>query len=118
MTANTVYVVQQRFSRQNDGSQRFHNYDSAHKFGTVTYLVPPKKMVDEHYSGDIDRLLQERLSKFSKGDYLILSGDPVLCAQAVLWAVSMLDDDDHALKILKWNHEQEDYFPVDITLPF
>lgn len=118
MPGSSVYVVQQRYSRQPDGSQRFHNYDTAFKFGVVTYLVPAKAIVDDLYGGDVDALFRDRLQNFTANDYLILTGDPVLCAQAVLTAVGILGDEVTTLKILKWNHEDNDYIPVEITIPF
>ena len=114
---NNVYVVQQRFSRQGDGSQKFHNYDAAFKYGVISYLIPSKSIVDDLYNGDIDKLLEERLSQFSEDDYLILTGDPVMCAQVVLAAVFRLPENVTTLKILKWNFEQGEYYPVEIKIP-
>lgn len=118
MSKPNVYVVQQRFARQPDGGQRYHNYDSAFAYGVVTYLVPPKNVVNDLYDGDVDRLFKERLSSFSSEDFLILTGDAVLCAQAVLHAISRLSDDVDHLNILKWNHEGNSYHPVEIRIPF
>ena len=118
MAASRVFVVQQRFTRQQDGSQRFHDYTPAERFGTIVYLVPPKSMVDELYGGDIEKLLKDRLSDFGPDDHLILSGDPVLCAQCVLWAVSKLDEQVEALSILKWRHDVNDYEITRIPIPY
>lgn len=112
-----IYVVQQRFSRQGDGSQKFHNYDAAAVYGTISYLIPSKSIVDDVYSGDIDKLLDQRLSHFCEDDYLILTGDAVMCAQVVLAAVARLPESVTRLRILKWNFDSRSYFPIEITIP-
>jgi hypothetical protein len=112
-----IYVVQQRFSRQGDGTQKFHNYDAAGVYGVISYLIPSKSIVDDVYDGDINKLLEERLAHFCDDDYLILTGDAVLCAQVVLAAVSRLPESVTHLKILKWNFDDRAYFPVEITIP-
>lgn len=116
--SGNVYVVQQRFARNDDGSRQFHDYGTAFKYGPVIYLVPPKSTVDEMYDGDLDRLLSERLSNFKEDDFLILTGDPVVCAQAILHAVAVLEDHVKVLRILKWSHEQGEYNPVEIHIPY
>lgn len=113
-----VYVVQRRHTKQHDGSNKVHDYTAAERYGEVVYIVPAKNIVDEQYNGDTDKVIIDRLKDFKSTDYLILTGDPIFCAKSLLAAVGMLDNDVTAINALKYEHEIEDYMPVEIPIPF
>ena len=114
-----VYVVQQHMNRdRSTGGLIPHDYSSAEKFGNIVYLVPSRQIVEDDFGGDVERLLKEKLENSSPDDFLLPSGDPILCAQAVLAFANSLDASDKRLKMLKWDRHQGSYVPVEITIPF
>lgn len=115
---SVVYVVQRRHTKQPDGSNRVHDYSAAERYGEIVYIVPAKNIVDEQYNGDTDAVIADRLKDFKVTDYLILTGDPIFCAKALLAAVGMLESDITSLNALKYEHDIDDYMPVEIPIPF
>lgn len=115
---STVYVVQRRHTKQADGSNKVHDYTAAERYGEIVYIVPAKNIVDEQYNGDTDAVISDRLKNFTKDDFLVLTGDPIFCAKALLAAVSMLDGDITLVNALKYEHDIDDYMPVEIPIPF
>ena len=113
-----VFVVQQHMRKDRvTNALSSHDYSTAEKFGQVIFLVPARQIVEAEYGGDVERLLMDKLKDFTTGDFLLPSGDAILCAQAVLAAASYLSDKDK-LKMLKWDRHQDSYAPVEIGVPF
>lgn len=113
-----VFVVQQHMRKDRDsGGLKSHDYDTASMFGEVIFLVPMKEIVDRDWGGDVQRLLESKLESFTADDYLLPSGDAILCAQAVLAAANMLEANDK-MRFLKWNRFDNIYQEVLITIPF
>lgn len=77
-----VFVVQESRSVGPRGEKVPHDYSSAHEFGAVTFLIPPRH-VAENTGKDELALLSERLSDFSSDDYIIFSGDASLCLSLI-----------------------------------
>ena len=113
-----VFVVQQHIRRDREnGTLVPHNYSSAESFGSLEYLVPVRQVVEEEWGGDVEKLLLEKLKTFDQADYLLPSGDPILCSQAVLAAVTYLDT-GQKLRMLKWDRRANTYQECLINIPF
>ena len=113
-----VYVVQQHMKKDRaSGGITSHDYSTADKFGDMIFLVPARKIVEDDFGGDVERLLMEKLKDFKSEDFLLPSGDPILCSQATLAAANYLEQ-DQKLKMLKWDRNVNGYAPVEITVPF
>ncbi len=113
-----VYVVQRRHTKQGDGSNKVHDYSAAERYGEIVYIVPAKNIVEEQYGGDTDKVISDRLKDFKPTDFLVLTGDPIFCAKALLEAVSRLENDISSINALKYEHDIDDYLPVEIPIPF
>ena len=94
-----------------------HSYDSALVFGPIFILIPTWNIVEQDWGGNVEKLLETRLADFTKDDFILPSGDAILCAQAVLAAANRLSPDDK-LKMLKWDRRANTYSEVEIALPF
>lgn len=113
-----VYVVQQHMKKDRlSGALISHDYSSASSFGQMVFLVPNREQVESEWGGDVEALLAERLKDFQIHDYILPSGDSILCAQAVLAAAATLQADDK-LKMLKWDRHMDGYRESLITIPF
>jgi hypothetical protein len=112
-----VFVVQESRYKQPDGSTVSHDYSALYRYGPVIFLLPPtRKQMDS--MGDVDelKLLSEKLASFNADvDYLVFSGDPVLCALAAITVYAMTEGD--TINVLKWNRKEGSYDPVVVTLP-
>ena len=112
-----VYVVQESFYTQRDGTRVSHDYTSLYQYGQVAFLLPPtKKQMEESDQNSELEMLNTKLSQFNAAvDYLVFSGDPVLCGLAAIVVYSMTECD--SLNILKWNRKEGVYEPVTVPLP-
>ncbi len=59
-----------------------HNYHSAQKYGEVTYLTTGT--VNMYHPGRMLSQMQSKLKDFSEQDCLLLSGNTLCCALAIL----------------------------------
>ena len=113
-----VYVVQQHMRKdRTSGALSSHDYSSAEKFGQVVFLVPARQIVEAEYGGDVERLLREKLKEMMPDDYLLPSGDAILCAQAIL-AAALHAPENGSLRLLKWDRHQDSYAECKISVPF
>lgn len=112
-----VFVVQESRYKQRDGTYISHDYSSLYRYGPVEFLLPAsKKQMDELEGADELGMLNEKLAAFNADvDYLVFSGDPVLCGLAAIVVYSMTDSD--TLQVLKWNRGENVYEPVNVPLP-
>lgn len=103
------------------------NVSPATEFGELIFMMGagehalnPKRVVDE-----MRIIIQSR--NFTKDDYLLLIGDPVLiaCASACVdqWLQSIWKDitwdsgpTPPTLKVLKWDRELKRYLPIELPL--
>lgn len=112
-----VFVVQESRYKQKDGTFASHDYSTLYRYGPVEFLLPPsKKMMDELEGVDELSLLNTKLAGFNaEVDYLVFSGDPVLCGLAAIVVYSMTDCD--RLQVLKWDRANNNYTPKNVPLP-
>jgi len=111
-----VFVVQESRYKQKDGTYASHDYSSLYRYGPVQFLLPAtKKLMDEQEGDELD-LLNAKLAEFNAAvDYLVFSGDPVLCGLAAIVVYSLTDCP--RLQVLKWNRKDSVYEPVEVPLP-
>lgn len=112
-----VFVVQESRFKQKDGTYASHDYSSLYRYGPVEFLLPvTKKQIDELEGVEELDLLNQKLAGFNADvDYLVFSGDPVLCGLAAIVIYSLTDCD--RLQVLKWNRKEGVYEPVNVPLP-
>lgn len=82
------------------------------KYGKLETIFPPNMQVSISASPAVRKLISV-LSKLTDGDYLLLSGDPVLIGLAVAVAT---DQNRGRVNLLKWDNHEHDYFPVEVNL--
>lgn len=110
-----VFVVQEGRSVLPGGEKVSHNYDTAHEYGALTFLIPARRIADAIGKDELT-ILEERLSDFKPDDYIIFSGDASICALAGIVAYTMLQPGDK-LRVLKWDREARRYMPSEMRLP-
>ena len=112
-----VFVVQESRYKQKDGTYASHDYSSLYRYGPVEFLLPAtRKQMDELEGVDELALLNQKLQVFNADvDYLVFSGDPVLCGLAAIVIYSLTDCE--RLQVLKWNRKESVYEPVNVPLP-
>lgn len=111
-----VFVVQEsRFKK--DGATVSHDYSSLFVYGPVIFLLPPtRRQMEEMENKDELTLLDEKLEGFNaEVDYLVFSGDPVLCALAAITVYAKTEGD--TINVLKWNRKDNVYEPQVVELP-
>lgn len=111
-----VFVVQESRSLGPGGVKVPHDYSSAHQFGSITFLIPPRRIVEESGKTETE-ILCERLGDLQGDDYLLFSGDTTLCGLAGAVALSMMPEEVQTLNVLKWDRENRKYIPHKIKLP-
>lgn len=99
----TVYVTQESNGR---------NFLPARKYGDLVALMPYNAQVVLSASPAI-RKLRRGLRNFTKDDYLLLSGDPIIMGIAISIA---LDNSQGKGKFLKWDKLEKDYYEVAIDI--
>lgn len=111
-----VFVVQESRYKRPDGSTVTHDYSTLYPYGPVHFLLPPSRKQLEDENGDELELLKANLAEFNAvADYIVFSGDPVLCALAAIVVYSLTEGE--TIQVLKWNRKDATYDPVIITLP-
>jgi hypothetical protein len=108
--SNTVYVVQdhRRYDKLTGQYVSVHDLSPAEEFGQLKYLLTPTAApwAPESIIND----LWEGLEGFKPGDYLLMVGNPVLCALA---AVVACDITGGRISFLQWNGKEYRYSPVE-----
>lgn len=100
-----VYVVQEQIGK---------NILPAQKFGEIKILFPPDFQVGLSAGQATQRLMFE-MSDFTKEDYLLLIGDPVVIGIATAVASHWSNG---KVKLLKWDRHEKIYYPVSFDLHF
>tara|TARA_R110000868_G_scaffold54085_4_gene169371 strand:- start:2995 stop:3324 length:330 start_codon:yes stop_codon:yes gene_type:complete len=99
----TVYVVQEMPN---------HDITAALKFGDVQILLPANMQIAFSTAPAIRRI-RRKLQNFQKGDYLLLTGDPVAigmtCAIAAFYNAGNYS-------VLKWDRRERMYIPIAIDV--
>ena len=101
----TVYITQE---------MRGRDITDATSFGNVEILISAGEQASFSTQPTI-RKLNRRLAKFSDDDYLILAGDPAIIALAASIASK---NNRGKFKMLKWDRQQEKYFPLEADLNY
>ena len=99
----TVYIVQELRGR---------NFSDATSFGDCEILLSAD--VQTYSTLPVIRKLTNRLANFCDDDYLLLAGDPAAIALSACIAAR---NNNHRIKMLKWDRLDEKYYPLyaDIT---
>lgn len=111
-----VFVVQEsRYVK--DGNTVTHDYSSLYPYGRVTFLLPSsRRQKEESKLSELEMLVQNLEGFVPARDYLVFSGDPVLCAQAAIVAYNLTEDGEN-IQVLKWNRKLGLFEPVTLHLP-
>ena len=99
----SVWVVQETPGR---------NVLPAQKWGMLEVLLPSSSQIYLDASPSVDTI-RRKLRDFSDEDYLIAIGDPV--AIGIACAVAA-EQNDGRFKLLKWDRQEGQYYPVQVTL--
>lgn len=98
-----VFVVQEALGR---------NIMRARRYGTLAPLLPPGHQVVLSPGPMVYRLRKE-LCSYTSDDYLLLMGDPIAIGTAVAIAAQA---NQGRVNCLKWDKQEEDYYPVHLDL--
>lgn len=111
-----VFVVQEsRYVK--DGTTITHDYTSLYPYGKVSFLLPvSRRQKEEAKMSELEMLVQNLADFVPARDYLVFSGDPVLCAQAAVVAYNMTEDGEN-IQVLKWDRKAGIFVPVTLYLP-
>lgn len=84
----------------------------AKKFGALQTLLGAHQQIVVD-SGSAVQLIQQKLATFCEDDYLLAIGDPAAIGIACAAAAQA---NAGRFKILKWDRQEREYYPVQITL--
>jgi hypothetical protein len=87
------------------------NLRPAEKYGTLSIMLPPN--LSNAMLAPLVEALKEKMSAFTRNDYLVAIGDPSLIAAA---AGIALRHTFGTLKLLKWDRQAKDYICTEIKL--
>ena len=111
----TVYVVQNQhcFSKQDSKMVPKFDFSSAEKYGKLVFLLSPTAAPFNPES--IIKELEEKLEPFTKDDYLLMVGNPVLMGLAAIIANEYLEPGD-PLNFLQWSGRDRGYITVPVVM--
>jgi hypothetical protein len=96
-----VYITQEAVGR---------NFLPAQHFGELKLLFPSSAQI-VFTAAPVLHKLETELAGFSDKDYLLLSGDPLIMALAVVVA---LESNRGCARCLKWDKQEKTYYEVAI----
>ncbi len=105
----TVFVVQdhRRYNRDSGEYESVHDLTPAEEYGEIRYLLTPTAAPWNPSSVLSD--LREALADYNSGDYLLLTGNPILIG----WATAIAADvNDGYVNLLQWHGRERKYIPV------
>lgn len=102
----TVYITHE---------MRGRDISNALEYGALKVILPAEvQVVDNPIQKKlVIEMIEESLKDFNNDDYLLLSGDPACIA--ICFGVASLNNNGN-VRILKWDRQQEFYYPVEISL--
>ena len=106
----TVYVIQE-IAGTRDGRPKI-NIMGASKYGEFKFLLPELSQII-FSPGPLIFKLRKSLKDFSEGDYLLLTGDPAIIGVACSIVSDMTNG---KYKLLKWDKQERQYYPIEINL--
>lgn len=98
---STVFVTQEVEGR---------DFFPARKFGELELILPSSAQVVLSVDPTLQKI-RRALKDFADGDYLLLSGDPIIMGLAMMVASDM---NQGRVKALKWDKREKDYYPVHV----
>jgi len=107
---SVVYVIQEIPGTQT-GNPKI-NIMGASKYGEFKFLLPELSQII-FSPGPLVFKLRQGLKKFSKRDYLLLTGDPAIIGVACSLVSDMTNG---KYKLLKWDKQERQYYPIEINL--
>jgi len=109
-TPSVVYVIQE-IPGTKTGNPKI-NIMGAAKYGTFKFLLPELSQII-FSPGPLVFKLRQGLKKFSKKDYLLLTGDPAIIGVACSIVSDMTNG---KYNLLKWDKQERTYYPIEINL--
>ena len=107
---SVVYVVQE-IPGTKTGNPKI-NIMGASKYGEFKFLLPEFSQII-FSPGPLIFKLRQGLKKFSRRDYLLLTGDPAIIGVACSIVSDMTTG---RYKLLKWDKQERTYYPIEINL--
>jgi len=83
----------------------------AAKYGELKVVLPQGNICFS--TGEVVHRCRKELSRFNDKDYLLLIGDPIAIAIATVVAS---ETNQGKVKFLKWDRQEQIYYPVEINL--
>ena len=105
-----VYVIQE-IPGTKEGRPKI-NIMGAAEYGKFKFLLPELSQII-FSPGPLVFKLRQGLKKFSKRDYLLLTGDPAIIGVACSVVSDMTNG---KYKLLKWDKQERTYYPIEINL--
>ena len=105
----SVYIIQnQHLVDKKTGTMRQkYNFQPAEKFGEIVFLLSPLAVPSRPQEIVVE--LQEKLSNFSDGDYLLLIGNPCFIGWSTAAAAAA---NNGRVKMLQWNGSRKRYYEI------
>lgn len=104
----TVYIIQdQKHVDKNSQLRPKFDFEPARAFGDMEFLLKPSASPFD--LPPVMKRLHQALSNFSDGDFLLLTGNPVLLGLAVAVAA---DYNEGNVSLLQWSGAKQTYIPV------
>ena len=107
---SVVYVIQEIPGTQ-IGNPKI-NIMGASKYGEFKFLLPELSQII-FSPGPLVFKLRQGLKKFSKRDYLLLTGDPAIIGVACSLVSDMTNG---KYNLLKWDKQERKYYSIEINL--
>ena len=107
---SVVYVIQEIPGTQT-GNPKI-NIMGASKYGEFKFLLPELSQII-FSPGPLVFKLRQGLKKFSKRDYLLLTGDPAIIGVTCSIVSDMTNG---KYNLLKWDKQEKQYYPIEINL--
>ena len=105
---NKVYVITNQKTKQGG----YRDISDAERFGTPVIMFERPEQIQVN-SARFIYTVESALKKFTKNDFLLLMGDPVLIVIVCAVAAKVTNFN---FKVLKWSREESIYIPITIEL--
>lgn len=86
------------------------DFSSAEKFGQLKDVFTYSIVGKTYNSDKLISYARHVLANYKDGDYLLMVGDPSLCA--ICLAVALEYDSFGQINVLRWNRDSYDYVPL------